>query len=111
MIRLIISASALAALVSVAEAAPRCAPGKIYRVTQKVCVDKSAAVRAGVYASRQARTKASTERRVARLERAKAKRAARMEATRAARLEQRRARVEVARASAAEENQPSTRVA
>lgn len=78
MIKLIVSASALAALVNVAEAAPQCAPGKFYRVTQKVCVEKETAVRAGWYASRQTRAKASTQPLLARLEPVKTRRAARV---------------------------------
>jgi hypothetical protein len=45
--------SAMAALMGAAQAAPKCALGQIYRVTQKVCVDKTTAIRDGVIKTRQ----------------------------------------------------------
>jgi hypothetical protein len=48
MFRILVSASVLAITMSTANAAPKCPPGSIYRVTKKVCVDKSAAVRDGI---------------------------------------------------------------
>lgn len=64
MIRFVLSAGVLAAMIGAAEAAPKCAPGKIYRVSQKVCVDKTSAIRSGVITPRQ---KASANRKAARI--------------------------------------------
>jgi len=58
MMRLVLSAGVIAAMVGAAEAAPKCSPGKIYRVSKKVCVDKIAAVRDGVMSARQTQLKA-----------------------------------------------------
>lgn len=48
MIRILISTGMIAATICAVEAAPKCAPGKIYRVSKKVCVDKTVAVRDGI---------------------------------------------------------------
>lgn len=53
MMKILISAGVMAAMVGAAEAAPKCAPGKIYRVSKKVCVDKTAAIRSGLITPRQ----------------------------------------------------------
>lgn len=53
MLRYVLSAGLLAAMVGSADAAPKCSPGKIYRVSKKVCVDKTAALRDGVVTPRQ----------------------------------------------------------
>jgi hypothetical protein len=53
MLRYVLSAGLLAAMVGSADAAPKCSPGKIYRVSKKVCVDKTAALRDGVISPRQ----------------------------------------------------------
>ena len=58
MMRCVLSAGVIAAMVGAAEAAPKCSPGKIYRVSKKVCVDKTAAVREGIVSARQTRIKA-----------------------------------------------------
>lgn len=52
MLRFFLSAGILAAMVGAAAAAPKCPPGKIYRVTKKVCVDKAAAIRDGIISHR-----------------------------------------------------------
>jgi hypothetical protein len=57
MFRILVSASVLAVTMSAANAAPKCPPGSIYRVTKKVCVDKSAAIRDGVIKRRDKITK------------------------------------------------------
>lgn len=48
MFRILISAGVLAVSMSAATAAPKCPSGSIYRVTKKVCVEKSAALRDGI---------------------------------------------------------------
>ncbi len=50
--RLILSAGVMAATVGIAEAAPKCPSGQIYRVTQKTCVNKEAALRDGIISKR-----------------------------------------------------------
>ena len=50
--RLILSAGVMAATVGLAEAAPKCPSGQIYRVTQKTCVNKEAALRDGIISKR-----------------------------------------------------------
>jgi hypothetical protein len=67
MMRFFVSAGILAAMVGAAEAAPKCSPGKIYRVSKKVCVDKAEALRDGVISASQKKQKASTATRSARL--------------------------------------------
>lgn len=63
MLRIFLSAGVMAAMIGAAEAAPKCSPGKIYRVSKKVCVDKATAIRDGVIIARQ---KAAVTRKVAR---------------------------------------------
>lgn len=67
MMRFVVSAGILAAMVGAAEAAPKCSTGKIYRVSKKVCVDKADALRDGIISTRQKKQKASTATRSARL--------------------------------------------
>lgn len=66
MMRFVLSAGVLAAMMGVAEAAPKCSPGKIYRVSKKICVDKAAAVRAGIISARQTKLKSTAARKSAR---------------------------------------------
>ncbi len=56
MMRFVLSAGVLAALVGSAHAAPKCPSGQIYRVTKKVCVDKALAIQQGIISSRQTNT-------------------------------------------------------
>lgn len=81
MLRFVLSAGMLAAMIGAADAAPKCSPGKIYRVSKKVCVDKTAAARAGVITPRHKKIKASVARKSARLAMLESRRA-----TRAARV-------------------------
>lgn len=48
MFRFLLSAGLLASSMGTAQAAPKCPPGEIYRITKKVCVDKATAIRDGV---------------------------------------------------------------
>lgn len=104
MYKVFVAAGAMLAAVSVAEAAPQCGPGKIYRVTQKVCVEKTAAVREGVYKTREARITASADRKTVSLQQGKAQPVARAKALRAARQD-RRASARMARLEAAQERE------
>lgn len=61
MFRFVISASILAASLGAASAAPKCPPGEIYRVTKKVCVNKTDAVRDGIFKVRQKAAKVRGE--------------------------------------------------
>lgn len=79
MMRFVLSAGVLAAMMGVAEAAPKCSPGKIYRVSKKICVDKAAAVRDGVISARQTKLKSTAARKSARAAERKARKAARAE--------------------------------
>lgn len=63
MMKFVLSAGVLAAMIGAAEAAPKCSPGKIYRVSKKVCIDKTSAIRSGVIT----RQKASAARKAARV--------------------------------------------
>lgn len=53
MFRLLLSAGLLASSVAFAQAAPKCPAGQIYRVSKKVCVDKSTAIKDGVLSARE----------------------------------------------------------
>ncbi|MFN3889678.1 MAG: hypothetical protein ACK4MV_04710 [Beijerinckiaceae bacterium] len=68
MLRILISAGMVAAMAGAAHAAPKCAPGKIYRVSKKVCVDKTDAIRSGVISPRQKASAARKSTRQALLE-------------------------------------------
>lgn len=76
MMRFVLSAGILAAMIGAAEAAPKCAPGKIYRVSKKVCIDKTAAIRTGVITPRQKASASRKAARVALLQKRKAEKAA-----------------------------------
>ena len=53
MFRFLLSAGLLASSVGIAQAAPKCPAGEIYRITKKVCVDKATAIRDGVISFRE----------------------------------------------------------
>ncbi len=59
MFRFLLSAGLLAASVGIAQAAPKCPAGEIYRITKKVCVDKATAIRDGVLSFREKAKKRS----------------------------------------------------
>jgi hypothetical protein len=59
MIKILVSAGVLAASMGAAYSAPKCPAGSIYRVTKKICVDKSTAVRDGIIMRRDKITKVS----------------------------------------------------
>lgn len=83
MMRFVLSAGILAAMIGAAEAAPKCSPGKIYRVTKKVCVDKTAAVREGVISNTRKKLKESAAKKSSRLAMLETRKAARAQAARA----------------------------
>ena len=83
MMRFVLSAGVLAAMMGVAEAAPKCSPGKIYRVSKKVCVDKAAAIRDGVISARQTKLKSTAARKAARTAERKARKSAQVETSQA----------------------------
>lgn len=56
MFKLLLSAGLLASSVGIAQAAPKCPSGQIYRITKKVCVDKATAIRDGVLNTRETRS-------------------------------------------------------
>ncbi|MBX9758831.1 MAG: hypothetical protein K2Y29_08630 [Beijerinckiaceae bacterium] len=87
MLRFVLSAGMLAAMIGAADAAPKCSPGKIYRVSKKVCVDKTAAARAGVISPRSKKLKASAARKSARLATLESRKAVRVRTARVARVE------------------------
>jgi hypothetical protein len=53
MFRFLLSAGLLASSVVFAQAASKCPAGQIYRVSKKICVDKSTAIRDGVLSARE----------------------------------------------------------
>ena len=59
MFRILISASVLAVSIGASNAAPKCPPGEIYRITQKVCMDKADAIRVGIRITSPKATKVS----------------------------------------------------
>ncbi len=60
MFKILISTGVLAVSISAANAAPKCPPGEIYRITQKVCMDKADAIRVGIRISSPKTTKVIT---------------------------------------------------
>ena len=80
MMRFVLSAGILAAMIGVADAAPKCSPGKIYRVSKKICVDKIAAAREGVVSPRHKKLSASVAKKSARLTAIENRKAQRAEA-------------------------------
>lgn len=87
MLRFVLSAGILAAMIGAADAAPKCSPGKIYRVSMKVCVDKTAAARAGVISPRHKKIPAAVARKSARLAMLESRRAMRLQAARVTKIE------------------------
>ena len=82
MMRFVLSAGILAAMIGAADAAPKCSPGKIYRVSKKVCVDKTAAVREGIISNTRKKMKASADSKSARLAMLETRKAAHAQAAR-----------------------------
>ena len=59
--RYFVSAGVVGALIGAAEAAPKCPPGQIYRVTKQVCVDKATAIQDGIIIARPKPTRAAAK--------------------------------------------------